>query len=743
MEDKKKKAFVILLLGLTLLAGLVHLLFDRHFLYWSYDFMVKNIGGKHPHPHQDVMLLIIDEPSMRYGNALTPPLGRWPWSRRVYPEIIDFINKTNPPKAILFDILFTESETTPGVDERFAAAMREQAGFAGRNIFHNALLTYSSELQQRIPLPRDIVRNFTIPVKGADKIRFAFNKANEYTVPLPCLRSLLGCKQIEITNEQVPPVARGIAIASFKPDISKYRRGRILFKYGDNFFPSFTLAAIMAYAGATEVEVMDGHTLKVGKYRIPVDDDGKILVNFHTTRVTNYSMSKLMNSAGHMLQGNIEKMTMMPSAFSNKIVIIGVSAVGGKDLKNTAIGSSTPGPELHANMISNVLLQNFITEESHLLSFIINFIIIFACLYIIIFVSSNTAKIPAWLGILVFYSGVNCWLFHAFNYLAPVYLILVTSVVTGLVAHIYLATTEGAEKRKYSKILGNLIDPQIVSEALNDLEALKQGGEKEITAFFSDVASFSTISEKLNSVQLAALLNEYLSAMTIILKKHGGTLDKYIGDAIVGIFGAPVDLPDTPMAAAVASLEMQERLKQMRSQWVMDNAYCPEAQLMHFRIGLNTGKAKVGFMGTENLASYTMMGDTVNLASRLEAAGKDYGVQIMVSEMTEARIREAMVLRKLDAVRVKGKEQPVLVYELVGKKGIVADNVLEACHLYEQGFEAYRARNWQHAIDLFEASCTTRGNMDKAVDMLQKRCKIYIEEPPPQNWDGVFTRTHK
>jgi adenylate cyclase len=288
-----------------------------------------------------------------------------------------------------------------------------------------------------------------------------------------------------------------------------------------------------------------------------------------------------------------------------------------------------------------------------------------------------------------------------------------------------------------------MVDPTIVSEALNDLEALKRGGEKEITAFFSDVAGFSTISEQLSSVDLAALLNEYLSAMTIILKENKGTLDKYIGDAIVGIFGAPIDRPNHFLEAAKASLEMIAKLEELKKYWKETNKYIPDAQEMNVRIGLNTGKAKVGFMGTDSLASYTMMGDTVNLAARLEAAGKDYGVSILISENTKVKIEKEFFTRELDAVRVKGKNEPVKIYELISTRSNVNPVIKEATELYEEAFRLYLNREWQKAIAKFQESKKVKGKKDKAVDMLLERCEFYLKNPPDETWDGVFTRTHK
>lgn len=314
----------------------------------------------------------------------------------------------------------------------------------------------------------------------------------------------------------------------------------------------------------------------------------------------------------------------------------------------------------------------------------------------------------------------------------------------GSLTNSFIKMGEGLEEReKVKQILGSMIDPIVVEEAMKDLAALKRGAERNITAFFSDVASFSAISEKLQSVDLASLLNEYLSAMTIILKNYDGVLDKYIGDAIVGIWNAPIDVEDHTLKAAQASVEMVAKLKDLREYWTKNNMYIEEAQRMDARIGLNVGPAKTGFMGTDALASFTMMGDTVNLAARLEAAGKDYGANILISESVYEKINHALFCRRLDKVRVKGKNEPVTIYELIGKENDFSSSRIDSAKEYMRGFDLYLNGNFDQAISLLERIEKIRGEMDKASVALIERCKEYLKTPPPSNWDGAYTRTKK
>ncbi|MCB1193251.1 MAG: hypothetical protein H7A23_14690 [Leptospiraceae bacterium] len=397
---------------------------------------------------------------------------------------------------------------------------------------------------------------------------------------------------------------------------------------------------------------------------------------------------------------------------------------------------------MHAITISNLVNQDFLKIIPGWVTILIVLLFMSISYYFLFLQSSIILRILVPISLIGIFLVIGFGLFK-YDISINLSIFLISFPVTFAGSISYLTFAEGAEKKKYSKVLSNMVDPTIVKEALTDLDTLKKGGEKEITAFFSDVASFSTISEQLNSTDLASLLNEYLSAMTIILKHNMGTLDKYIGDAVVGIFGAPIDRKEHYLEAARASLEMLQKLEELKAFWTKNNMYIKDAQNMNIRIGLNTGLAKVGFMGTDSLASYTMMGDTVNLAARLEAAGKDYGVNILISQMTKTKVEAEMFTKKMDAVVVKGKTEPVLIYELIGKNGEVPKHLVEATELYEEAFQLHLNRSWEKAIQKFQESIKAKGKKDKAASMLIERCEFYITNPPPENWNGSFVRTHK
>ncbi|MES0491705.1 MAG: CHASE2 domain-containing protein [Leptospirales bacterium] len=730
---------------------LIMLIFGDFFSNKSYDFLTSRVGGANKTPHPDIMLILIDENAIAVGEEKFG-LGRWPWKREIYAEILDYIHMTSNPKGVFFDILFSEgSSTIVQGEEILSDSAFQMAIYNYADIYHNVVFSFDNERTEIKPLPPDLKSVYSIPVQNSDRIGYKKKRMNEFTIPIGCLRLAVECGFPYDENETMT-ITKGLSVASFVPDSDGlHREGHILFDYHGDFFPSVSLAAIMSIQENMEsselpvVEVTGSQTLTVGKYTIPLDERGNYLINYYKDRIINYSysMSALFESAYKISQGDDTDLKLHPDEFRNKIIIIGCSAVGCQDLKSTPVASRMPGPEIHATLISNILQGNHIIRTPF---FIHGLMILFSMLLplaIILYSRLQYIKIGIPILLALILGVASVFLFNSFNILIPFLTYITIGFISTGFGFGYQSIIEGKEKRKYSKILGHLVDPQIVKEALNDLESLKKGSVANITPFFSDIASFTTISEKLDPTELGALLNDYLSEMTIILKENQGTLDKYIGDAIVGIFGAPLPVENHPLKAANASLSMMRRIVDLRQKWKKDQMYCPEAWEMRFRIGLNTGSAKVGFMGTDELASYTMMGDTVNLAARLESAGKDYGVSILISETTYGHIKNKMFTRFLDSVRVKGKAHGIKIYELIDKKGSENPAIGEASTLYEKGFDYYLNRDWKNAIDYFKKAQKIYGGNDKASGMLIERCKWYQKHTPLDTWDGVFTRTTK
>jgi adenylate cyclase len=284
-------------------------------------------------------------------------------------------------------------------------------------------------------------------------------------------------------------------------------------------------------------------------------------------------------------------------------------------------------------------------------------------------------------------------------------------------------------KQEFSTVLApTVVDQLLVNPALAGLG----GAERELTVMFSDIRGFTTMSEKLSPEGLTQFLNEYLTPMTDILIRHEGTLDKYMGDAIMAFWGAPIEQKDHAKRACVTAVEMCEKLAELKVKWRAEGK--PEIDI---GIGLNSGLMRVGFMGSARMRNYTLLGDNVNLGSRLEGTNKNYGTHIIVSETTFKAAADAIHGRWLDAVRVKGKKEPVNIYEVIGK-GPLSPSMAVVVQSFEQGLRLYQAQRWDEAEAKFKAAIAARGGNDPPSDVYLERIEHFRHEPPPPNWDGVY-----
>jgi class 3 adenylate cyclase len=315
-----------------------------------------------------------------------------------------------------------------------------------------------------------------------------------------------------------------------------------------------------------------------------------------------------------------------------------------------------------------------------------------------------------------------------------------TTIVLADVVIVWHKFNAAEKRRKFIKRAFEFyLNPSVVEQIAKNPEMLELGGkEMVLTALFSDVAGFTTISEQLRPPQLVELLNEYLTAMTDIVLKYDGTLDKYEGDAVMAVFGAPIHFPDHATRACYVALEMQDVLKQMREKWKAEGR--PE---LHARIGMNSGSMVVGNMGSRTRFNYTVMGDAVNLASRLEGVNKQYSTSIMISEFTLELCKFDIVTREIDLIRVKGKAAPVKIYEVLGRANDgLPDDVKAVVERFSRGLEAYRRREWTAGIEAFQQALEIRPDDGPSLTYL-KRCKEYLLVPPPAEWDGVYVMTTK
>ena len=426
-----------------------------------------------------------------------------------------------------------------------------------------------------------------------------------------------------------------------------------------------------------------------------------------------------------------------PGTFKDKIVLVGASATGIGDLRGTPFGGlDFPGTEIHANVIDNILNQQFIVKRGLQALTDVGFIFLFGIPLGIWLAIVQPRWMILGLAFVFPFAGIVYWAFlHGWwlNFIVPALFTLVPNV--SLVA-LYRVLIEEQEKRKIRSAIQQYVPPEVVRRLLIDPDRVKPR-KTEVSVLFSDIRGFTTISETLDAQTLADLLNGYLTEMTRIIFRHQGTLDKYIGDAVMAIWGAPFDEPNHAERCCLSAVNMLARLGELQIQW-----RAQQSPVLEIGIGINTGIASVGSMGSSLRYAYTAMGDTVNLAARLEGLNKEYGTQILISESTRSEIHNGeLVLREIDFIRVKGKLQPVTIYEVLGPRAKANDGS-KLVELFSAAREAYKRRNWRAAQSAW-AAILQRWPDDGPSRVFLARCDEYITEEPPADWDGVYTMKHK
>ena len=429
-----------------------------------------------------------------------------------------------------------------------------------------------------------------------------------------------------------------------------------------------------------------------------------------------------------------------PGTFKGKIVLVGASATGIGDLRSTPFGGiNYPGVEIHANVIDNILNRYFLYRGADQVAVDLLLIFLFGVpLGLWLALAQPRSMLYGLLLLVPFGLGVWIAFLHGWwlNFIIPSGT-LVANV--GLVA-MYRALVEEKEKRRVRGAFQQYLSPEVIRRLLENPELVKPR-KTEITVMFSDVRGFTTISEKLDAQELAALLNEYLTGMTQIVFRHDGTLDKYIGDAVMAFWGAPFEQPGHATQACHAALEMIAGLAEMQKKWRAEGR-----PVLDIGVGLSTGIASVGNMGSALRYGYTALGDTVNLSARLEGLNKEYGTHILLSEATYLMVEDPfLIFRELDLIRVKGKLRPITLYELLAVRGTPegdSPEMEERRELFAHGRAYYQKRDWLEAQNVFE-QLLERWPEDGPARMYANRCKEYFAAGPEENWDGVYVMTHK
>lgn len=497
----------------------------------------------------------------------------------------------------------------------------------------------------------------------------------------------------------------------------------------------------------SKFEITDNNTGEVVA-QIPTDGQGKLLINYagpqkmfpHLSFADLLSESKEVTIQQRVYdkaskEWIVKELKVNRKEFmKDKYFLVGATATGIFDLRVTPFEKKTyPGLETHANVLANLIEQNFLKPWEDERSQMPFFLLVLGLTHTLLL--SQLGALGGMGITFVFLAGVlgvdKYALFDQGLVVTIVWpLLLVLTTYLFLTAYRYL--TEERGKKELRATFQKYVSPSIVEEILSDPKNIELGGKKmHLTVFFSDVRGFTTISEKLDPHALSQLLNQYLTPMTEIVFENQGTLDKYMGDAVMAFFGAPIPIEKHAHFACRAALKSLDKLFELQKEFAEKGL--PQIDI---GIGLNSGEVSAGNMGSKTVRSYTVMGDAVNLASRLEGINKEYGTRIVISEFTYDLVKDHFTAREIDWVRVKGKMKPVKIYELL-KEGALTGSELEHFKIYCQGYEHYRQQKWYEAQELFSRALDLNPN-DFVSQLFLSRCANYIDSPPDTGWDGVF-----
>jgi len=673
--------------------------------------------------------------------------GRWPWPRRRMARLIEAVDR-HGARVIGLDMGFFEPDLK----------LRQQAVLDVRDRLRGnpagcpdilALLEDAAREEDDDAILAGTIKRLSAPLVLG---HFFYDSASRYLPPPPpddvferdvCpivhVREqpekdrLFEAAGLETNIPAVRDATRHSGSFNVKTDPDGAVRWMpLVFRYEGRIFPSLALRMLTVSLPElpliVKLDAAGVEDIRLGPVSIPTNNQGELLLNFYGPGYTfpHYSASAL-------LHGEVPA-----DCLANRLVVIGNTTMGLYDMRPTAFDQVFPGVELHCTVLENVLQENFLRRSKRsvllwdlgaLAGLAVIFLVLQSCLHGVLMAVSVAALLAGYVFLTHYaFLGPGVWLNHLYPPMNLAIAYLGTSV------HRYLE--EEREKNKIRKTFSLYVHGSVMDEMLAYPERLKLGGEKrELSVLFSDIRGFTTLSEQYSPEELVPQLNDYLTRMTQVVFDHLGTLDKYIGDAIMAIFGAPWPQKDHPDRACGTAVDMVNTLQSLKRTW--EEKGLP---VLDIGIGINTGTMMVGNMGSERRFDYTVIGDNVNLASRLESLTKVYGVTIVVSESTWNLVRGNFVGRELDVVRVKGRLHSVAIYEIMGRKG---DGIpAEALDVYHEGLHSYRRGDWAKALELF-SRMEEWLPADRPSALYQARCRDLLNRPPEGEWSHVTVLDRK
>jgi adenylate cyclase len=640
-------SIIALLSALVANAGLYLLVFEELELK-TFDMRSKFFNDLRQLP-DDIAVILIDEQSLRQMNQV---VGRWPWPRSVHADLIDFLS-LGGAKAIVYDILFTENEKIHGVPANVQDAndlrLAEATG-AAENVYHAAQIFVDTEDEYNKgllnhPLPIDFANRFSVKCIKCD-----VDMANNNICSIP-FRELYSA-------------AKGVGIIDVSPDSDGiYRRTKLFRAYQGNLFPLLSVSPLLDILNVETVRLASKSLRLTPKLSIPLHKNGSYLINTYDN-FRPYSASGIMASIQKIKAGELEELLVAPDEFKDKVVFIGASAVGLEDIKPNSLHTKSPGVFLQASVYGNIAQRDFLRKANPFFRPLLVLVLSVMVVSTVLLSRSIVYQVSFPIFLTFAYITIVFWCFRnntILDLVAPV-----TSIVLSWMGSFaYLSFLEGRDKRKIRKMLSQYVSPAMLSTVIDmaSHEALKAevGAREELTIFFSDIRGFTSMSESLEAETVVGILNGYFSGIVDIIFRLEGTLDKFIGDAVMAFWGAPIKVEDHAKRAVTAAVEVTRWLASYNESLV-----AMELAPLQIGVGINTGPVLLGNIASEKKLDYTIVEANVNLASRLEGLTKRYGCAILITETTYKQTEGNAHCRAVDYVKVDGKNTPIKVYEVLG-----------------------------------------------------------------------------
>jgi adenylate cyclase len=682
-----------------------------------------------------IVILDIDEKSLAQE-------GHWPWRRDKLAYLMDMVFDYYGAKVLGFDVVFSEADTSGGMDalDKLAKTdLQQDSKFLSAIEKVRPELSFDDKFAQSLK-NRPIVMGYFLSHHEEANNELGLLPQALASAEGHAFSSLLFQARSYVGNLALLQSATGLGGYLNNSNVDEdgvYRRLPMVTQYKDQLYSTLSLSILRQVMGMPEVEFITSddygdsrlEAISLAGFKVPVDEGGNLLVPF---RGRQGSFPYI--SATDVLNGVADV-----SQLKDKIVIVGTSAAGLLDLRSTPVQNIYAGVEVHANILSGLLDQTVRSRPTYIIGIEAIELVFLAILAMLVFPRLGVVASAAFflvIASIVATLNFHIWTAHNLDTRLATPLIFFT-LLYGLQLF-FGFFFESRKKKQLGNIFGQYIPNELVEEmSKTDDEFTLKGENRVMTVFFSDVRGFTTISEAMEDPQdLCNLINEILTPVTHVIHHHKGTIDKYIGDAIMAFWGAPIPTDKHAYLAVKAGLDVIKSLTAINESFKAKN--WPAVDL---GIGLNTGPMVVGNMGSQFRIAYTVMGDTVNLGSRLEGLTKQYGVKMIVSESTLAAAPE-FAYRELDRVRVKGKNKPITIYEPIGELAEVSPEQQTILDLVHQALSDYRQQLWDKSEATFHQLHDLKPD-DKLYKIYLERIEHYRQTPPEENWDGAFTHTSK